>query len=251
MPNLLLTLCYDGSAFHGWQVQANAVTVQAVFQSAVEKVFGSRGEIHGCSRTDAGVHANRYCVNFKTERQIPCDNVVRALNTYLPKEISVVNCICVPSCFHARYSCAAKEYVYRVYNGPVRNPFLERYAYHYRYALDAQQLEREAQAFVGTHDFAGFCSAGSKVGHTVRTVHSFTVRREGDMVLFTVTADGFLYNMVRIMVGTLLFVQQGRILPGELAGIIASGERTCAGKTAPPQGLYLNQVFYKEGDLCE
>lgn len=249
MRNLLLTIQYDGSCYHGWQVQQNALTVQEVFQDALEKVFGSRMDIHGCSRTDAGVHANRYCVNFKTSLPIPERNVVLAMNTYLPKDIAVLSCRQVPDAFHARYSCVAKEYVYRLYNGPVRNPFYENYAFHYRYSVDTVLLEQEAQAFVGTHDFSGFCSVGGKTADPVRTVTSFTVRREGDLVLFTVKADGFLYNMVRIMVGTLLFVAQGRILPGALPGILASCDRKQAGKTAPPQGLYLNQVQYEEGVL--
>lgn len=249
MANLLFTICYDGSGFHGWQVQKNALTVQEVFQNAIKKVFGGRLDIHGCSRTDSGVHANMYCVNCKTDQKIAPVHLVRAMNTYLPATVAVTACTEVPEDFHARYSCVSKEYVYRVYNGSIRNPFLEKYAYHYRYRLDAELLHREAQAFVGTHDFCAFCSAGSKITNHVRTVHAFSVHREGDMVLFTVEADGFLYNMVRIMVGTLLFIAQGRILPGELPAVIMAGQRARAGKTAPPQGLYLNQVNYEAGDM--
>lgn len=249
MPNLLLTICYDGSAFHGWQIQKNAVTVQEVFQNALKKVFEAQPAIHGCSRTDSGVHANEYCINFHTEQSITDENIIRALNTYLPREIAVTACRRVPDGFHARYSCVSKEYVYKLYNGQIRNPFLSNYAYHYRYPVDEALLNQAAQAFVGRHDFSGFCSVGSKITDTVRNVKSFSVSREGDMVLFRVCADGFLYNMVRIMVGTLLFVAQGRITLEELPGVIASKERKRAGKTAPPQGLYLNHVNYEEGDL--
>ncbi len=244
MRNLLLTISYDGSAYHGWQVQDNAVTVQEVFQSAVKKVFLDDIDIKGCSRTDSGVHANNFCLSFKTDKDIPCENIIMALNTYLPKDIAVLSCVEKSEAFHARYDVKTKQYVYKVYNGKIRNPFLDKYAFHYRFPLDADYLNREAQVFCGTLDFAGFCSAHSGVEDTVRTVKAFSVKREGDMVYFTVEADGFLYNMVRIMVGTLLFVSEGKIKKGELSEVIESKNRKRAGKTAPPQGLYLNKVNY-------
>lgn len=244
MRNLLVTLSYDGSYYHGWQIQKNAVTVQEVFQKALEKVLCENTDIKGCSRTDSGVHANMYCVSFKTEKSIPCENMVRALNTYLPKNIAVTSCIEVSDDFHARYSVKSKRYVYRIYNGKIRNPFLEKYAFHYRYPIDEKYLNDEAQAFLGTHDFSGFCSANSDVEDTIRTVYSFSVERSGDDVFFNVEADGFLYNMVRIMIGTLLFISEGKIKSGELSAIIDSKKRSAAGKTAPPQGLYLDFVNY-------
>lgn len=244
MRNLLVTLSYDGSYYHGWQIQKNAVTVQEVFQKALEKVLCENTDIKGCSRTDSGVHANMYCVSFKTEKSIPCENMVRALNTYLPKNIAVTSCKEVSDDFHARYSVKSKRYVYRIYNGKIRNPFLEKYAFNYRYPIDEKYLNDEAQAFLGTHDFSGFCSANSDVEDTVRTVYSFSVERSGDDVFFTVEADGFLYNMVRIMIGTLLFISEGKIKSGELSSVIDSKKRSAAGKTAPPQGLYLDFVNY-------
>lgn len=244
MKNLLVTVKYDGSAYHGWQVQKNALTVQQVFQDAVQKVFKKRLDVKGCSRTDSGVHANMYCLTFMTDMDISDRGVVMALNTHLPDDIAVISCRQVAEDFHPRYSCKSKEYVYKLYNGEIRNPFYSKYAYHYRYNIDAEYLNREAQAFVGTYDYSGFCSAGSDVEDTVRTVYSFSVWREGDMVYFKVEADGFLYNMVRIMVGTLLFIAQGKIGEGELLDVIKSKDRKRAGKTAPPQGLYLNKVNY-------
>ncbi len=244
MRNLLVTISYDGSAYHGWQVQKNAVTVQQVFQRAVEKLLCTKTDIKGCSRTDSGVHANMYCVSFKTNSNIPCKNIISGLNTYLPKDIAVLDCIEAAPDFHARYSVRSKQYVYRVYNEQIRDPFLKDRAFHYRYRINEQLLDTEAQAFVGTHDFAGFCSARSDVEDTVRTVYAFSVERRGSEVLFNVEADGFLYNMVRIMVGTLLFVNEGKIKPGELADVINSKNRTLAGKTAPAHGLYLNKVNY-------
>lgn len=244
MRNLLLTVSYDGSSYHGWQIQKNALTVQEVFQNAVSKVFCETPEIKGCSRTDSGVHANMYCVSFKTEKNINNENVIRALNTYLPKDIAVLQCIEMPLDFHARYNVKSKEYIYKLYNGKIRNPFLEKYAFQYRYPIDAEYLNEEAKAFIGTYDFSGFCSAHSGVNDTVRTVKDFKVWRENDMVYFKVEADGFLYNMVRIMVGTLLFISEGKIKKGALKNIILSKNRKSAGKTAPPQGLYLNKVNY-------
>lgn len=244
MRNLLITISYDGSAYHGWQVQKNAVTVQQVFQKAAVKLFCEKTDIKGCSRTDSGVHANMYCVSLKTQKNIPCENIITGLNTYLPKDIAVTGCIEVADDFHARYSVKSKEYVYRIYNSQIRNPFLKNYALHYRYPIDAQYLNEEAQAFLGSHDFSGFCSAKSDVEDTVRTVYSFSVTRNGDEVIFSVEADGFLYNMVRIMVGTLLFVNEGKIKQGELADVIKSKDRKRAGKTAPAHGLYLNNVKY-------
>ena len=244
MKRLLFSIKYDGTAYHGWQVQSNAVTVQEVFQNAVEKVFGSRLDVKGCSRTDSGVHAEMYCLTLDTDMNITEENAVLALNTHLPRDISVFDCKLVNSDFHPRYNCKSKQYVYKIYNGKIRNPFYDKYSYHYRYSLDADYLNKEAQAFCGTHDFSGFCSVKSDIEDTVRTVYSASVKRDGDMVYFTFEADGFLYNMVRIMVGTLLFINEGKIKEGELTDIINSKQRSRAGKTAPAQGLFLNKVNY-------
>ena len=244
MKKLKITIQYDGSAYHGWQVQKNAVTVQQTFQDAVEKVFGERLDVVGCSRTDSGVHANMYVLTLETDMNITDEGVIMALNSNLPNDISVIACSECEKDFHPRYSCKSKEYVYRLYNGKRRNPFYSRYSFYYRKEIDADYLNREAQAYLGTHDFSGFCSSKSDVEDTVRTVYSFSVKRDGDMIIFKVEADGFLYNMVRIMVGTLLFVSEGKIKSGELADIISSNDRSRAGKTAQPQGLYLNKINY-------
>lgn len=244
MRNLLITIKYDGSAYHGWQVQKNALTVQEVFQNAVEKVFLSRLDVKGCSRTDTGVHANMYCVSLKTDMDIAPYGIIMALNSNLPRDIAVVDCREVDDDFHPRYSCKSKEYIYKIYNGRIRNPFDADYALHYNRPIDAEYLNREAQAFVGKYDYSGFCSANSDVEDTVRDVKSFSVWREGNYVYFKVEADGFLYNMVRIMVGTLLFVNEGKIKEGELKDVILSKDRKRAGKTASPNGLYLNKINY-------
>ena len=244
MKRLLIKIKYDGTAYHGYQVQDNALTVQEVFQNAVEKVFQKRLDVIGCSRTDSGVHANMYCLCLDTDMNISNEGVILALNTHLPSDIAVFDCTEVPLDFHPRYNCKSKEYLYVVYNGKYRNPFYDRYAYWYRYDLDEKYLDKEAKAYIGQHDYSGFCSSKSDVEDTVREIYSFDVWREGDLVFFKVSGDGFLYNMVRIMVGTLLFVSQGKIKKNELKSVIDSKDRKRAGRTAPPQGLYLNKIVY-------
>ncbi|MBQ1475248.1 MAG: tRNA pseudouridine(38-40) synthase TruA [Ruminococcus sp.] len=247
MRNLLLTLSYCGKNLHGWQIQDNALTVQEVFQDALYQIIHERPDIKGCSRTDSGVHANMYCVSMKIEHPITEDHLMMAMNRYLPDDVAVTQVCRVEDDFHARYSCKGKEYVYKVWNSRVRNPFLHDLALHYRYEMDVEKLNQEAQAFVGNHDFTSFCTLDKREkGDFTRTVKYFTVQREGDLVTFTVAADGFLYNMVRIMVGTLLAMNNGRIPFGTLSDIIKAENRKAAGPTAPACGLYLNKVFYDD-----
>lgn len=245
LRNILLTISYDGSHFHGWQIQKNAVAVQQVFQEALYKIISLVPDIKGCSRTDSGVHANMYCISMKTQHPIPVERLKAALNRYLPKSIAVIDCKEVPLEFHARYSCKSKQYIYKIWNGEVRNPFLEGYALHYRYFLDEEMLNNAAQAYVGSHDFTSFCTIDKREkGDLTRNVKMFSVTREDKLVTMTVEADGFLYNMVRIMVGTLLKIQQGKIGQDEIPEIIKKENRKFAGPTAPACGLYLNKVNY-------
>lgn len=244
MRNLLLTISFDGTAYHGWQVQENAVTVQQTLQDAFEKICSSRDNVVGCSRTDSGVHANMYCCNIRTENPIACDRLVTALNAVMPRDIAALDCREVDFDFHARYDCKSKEYIYKIWNSPNKSPFLYNYTLHYKYPLDAEFLSQQAKDFIGTHDFSAFCAAGSSVEDTVRTVMNASVEREGDMVIFRVEADGFLYNMVRIMTGTLLDIAKGKIPANSIPQIIDSGSRFAAGYTAPARGLYLNNINY-------
>ncbi|MBQ2974480.1 MAG: tRNA pseudouridine(38-40) synthase TruA [Clostridia bacterium] len=244
MRNLLLTISFDGTAYHGWQVQENAVTVQQTLQDALEHICSKRDNIVGCSRTDAGVHANMYCCNVRTESSIECRKLVGALNAVLPKDIAALDCVEVDYDFHARYDCKSKEYIYRIWNSPNKNPFLYNYSLHYKYPLDAEFLDRQAKAFIGTHCFDSFCAAGSSVEDTERTVMNAAVERDGDTVIFRVEADGFLYNMVRIMVGTLIDISRGKIPADSIDKIIQAENRSAAGYTAPAHGLYLNKIHY-------
>lgn len=245
MQNLLLTISYVGTRYHGWQIQENALTVQEVFQKALFDVTGLSENIKACSRTDTGVHAREFCLSLMTESQIPPERLMAALNRNLPFDIAVHGCKAVPLDFHARYSCKGKEYTYEIWNHPVRNPFLEDRALHYWYPIDEALLDRAAKHYLGHHDFSSFCTLDSRErGDLCRTVTESRVERRGDMVIFTVAADGFLYNMVRIMTGTLLRVQQGKLSPEDIPGILEAKDRNAAGPTAPACGLYLNRVFY-------
>lgn len=248
MRNILLTIKYLGTQYSGWQVQQNAPSVQQALQDSIEKLFCVRENVIGCSRTDAGVHANMYCCNFRTESNLSCDVIVRGLNAYLPFDICVLSCVEVDYDFHARYDCKGKEYVYLIRNSSLRDPFMHGRCWQFNKQIDAQMLDHYAKAYIGTHDFKAFCSAGSSVKSTVRTICDFSVERDGDMIKMSVTADGFLYNMVRIMVGTLTDITLGRINGEDIPAIISSLDRNNAGVTAPPQGLYLNKVYYEGSD---
>lgn len=249
MKNLLFTLRYDGTAYHGWQVQENAITVQQAFQDAVEHVCGVRENVVGCSRTDSGVHADMYCCNMRTDSKLTAEKWKKALNGVLPADIAVTDCREVPFEFHARYDSSGKRYVYRIWNADERNPFINRYSYHYKYPLDADFLNSQAKQLVGRHDFSAFCAAGASTFDNVRTVTRVEVVRRGDEVLMYFEADGFLYNMVRIMVGTLLDISRGKIAKDSIDSIILSCDRDRAGATAPAQGLCLECVFYAEDKL--
>lgn len=246
MKNYLLTLSFDGTNYHGWQVQPNAVTVQSRLQDAAEQILGMRAPITGCSRTDAHVHADMFCCNLRTEKDFVPEKLQTALNAVLPRDIAVMAVRTVSPDFHARYDCTGKSYRYVILNRAVRDPFLENRALHYPWTLDADVLHQEAQSFLGVHDFTAFCASKSAVEDKVREIRACSVQKNGDLVEFHVTGNGFLYNMVRIMVGTLLDVQCGKINRGEISDILSSCDRTRAGITAPPHGLYLHKVYYEE-----
>ena len=247
MRNLMVKLKYDGKDFCGWQVQNGLRTVQSVFQETLWDVLGEKTPIHSCSRTDSGVHANEFCVSFRTECSVPCDRLPLALNAKLPCDIAAFDCIQMPNDFHARYNCRGKQYRYLILNSQLRDPFLHARALWYKYPLDAEFLNAQAQDYLGMHDFSAFCSAGSDVQDKVRTVSQCGVCRladNPDMLEFTVTADGFLYNMVRIMVGTLLQMSAGMLKKDSIPDIILSKDRNKSGFTAAACGLYLNKVLY-------
>lgn len=246
MDRLLLTLQYDGSRYHGWQVQPNAITVQETLQNAVEQITGKRLGITGCSRTDTGVHARRFYCTMDIPPKPSVSVLRRALNAVLPPDVVVLECRTVPPSFHPRYSAHGKRYVYHIWNGAVRSPFCSSYALTVQTPLDIARLNETASLFLGKHDFSAFCSAGSTVEDKHRTVFRSEAVRQGELVNYIVEADGFLYNMVRIMVGTLLDVHSGRLDNTAVSQALATGRRELAGITAPPQGLFLDEVFYTD-----
>lgn len=244
MKNYLLTLMFDGRSFHGWQVQKNAVTVQQCVQDGVQRILGVRENIIGCSRTDSGVHANMFCCNIRTEKNIDLTSFRRSLNAVLPDSIAVTDITEVPYEFHARYNCKRKEYEYLLFNADYMNPFYVGRALYYPYSLDEKLINDNAKDFIGTHDFSAFCASGSSVEDKVRSVFSASFEKNGELASFKICADGFLYNMVRIIVGTLLDINSGKLPSGSVPEIINSLDRSRAGFTADGCGLYLNKVIY-------
>lgn len=245
--NILLDISYDGTNFCGFQVQKNGVSVCETLQNALEALFGARPDVKGCGRTDAGVHALHYALNFWADTSIPVEKLPLALNRHLPDAVRVNAARRVPEEFHARYSAHTKTYVYRIWNSPVESPFEA--AYHHRISapLDAAAMDKAAAGFVGTHDFLSLCSAGSSVaakGDTVRTITACKVERQGPLVTITVTADGYLYNMVRILAGTLAEAGRGALDSDAVPAILAGRDRSLAGPTLPAKGLFLKQVDY-------
>lgn len=240
----LMTIQYIGTKYHGWQVQKNAAAVQPTVQDALEQILKFRPNVTGCSRTDSGVHALKYCFHFDCDGTIPPKKMVSAVNAKLPSDIAAYDCKAVPDDFHARYSVLKKQYIYKIYNAPARSPFTENLAYHVTTPLDVDIMNRASKQFIGKHDFTAFCAAGASTTDNVRTVFDADVSKHGNNVIFSVCADGFLYNMVRIMTGTLIQTSYGKISPNEIAEIIESKDRNRAGVTAPPQGLYLYDVVY-------
>lgn len=243
MKRLLLTISYDGTDYHGWQVQPNGITVQAVLQDGLEKILGVRTGVTGCSRTDAGVHARQFCCHFDCADNFPDNAFLKGLNSVLPKDIAVIGCKTVPDDFHARYCARGKQYTYNMYWG-APDPFRERYALRLEKQPDAEKISAFCKTLLGRHDFAGFSSSKRTVEDTVREVTECYFTVDNDGCCFTVSADGFLYNMVRIFVGTALEVSAGRLPIDCAEAVFKSGERSLAGPTVAPYGLFLQKVFY-------
>lgn len=242
--NILLTLAFNGSAYHGFQVQQNALSVCEVLQNAMQKVLGCRPDVKGCSRTDAGVHATGYCVSFKHDKAIPPGKLPMAFNRYLPPDIRVKTARAVPEAFHARYSATGKQYRYIFLNSQVDDPLAPGQYYRVPFALNEKAMQQAGLLLVGKHDFCSFMSAGSDIEDTVRTVHSLTVTRQDERIYMDIAADGFLYNMVRIIAGTLLKVGNDRWPAGSAETILLGKNRALAGETLPAKGLFLCKVFY-------
>ncbi len=249
MRNIALTLMYDGTVYHGWQVQKRDITVAETLEHALAQIVCHPVKCIGAGRTDAGVHAERYVANFRTSSTIPCDRIPLAVNTRLPGDIVVTKAIEVPEDFNAIGSCIKKEYTYRIYNSRIRNAFLVNRVWFYPKHLDETIMQRAAHHFVGTHDFACVRSVGTETKTTVRTVHYFDITRTEETISCRVCADGFLYNMVRAMVGTCVYAAEGKLSPDAIPALLEGKNRTDAGPTAPPQGLYMTNLWYPVPNL--
>lgn len=241
-----LTIEYDGTAYAGWQRQENALAVQQVIEEALTKLTRARVVIAGASRTDAGVHALGQTAHFDTESRIPPDKYAFALNTMLPADIRIRKSEAVSEDFHARFSNKGKRYRYLIYQSPHAGALNRNTHAHVIYPLDDEKMRRELTALIGTHDFAAFAASGSVVKDMVRTIYSASLTRRGDELELLVEGSGFLYNMVRIIAGTLISVGAGRLEEGAFARAIQSGNRLDLGVTAPAHGLTLMEVYYRE-----
>ncbi|TKI57870.1 tRNA pseudouridine(38-40) synthase TruA [Brevibacillus antibioticus] len=244
MKRLRCVLAYDGTDFSGFQVQPDQVTVQGEIEAALNRVTGEDIQVSGSGRTDAGVHARGQVIHFDTSSNIPMDKWRFVLNNQLPDSIVIRTVEEVDASFHARFDVQVKEYRYCINNNPVADVFRHRYADHVRFPLDVDAMQQAAHYLVGEHDFTSFCSAKTYVEDKVRTVYGLTVEKIGDEVWVTCRGNGFLYNMVRIIVGTLVEVGQGKRSPTELREILAACDREKAGKTAPAKGLTMWEVVY-------
>ncbi len=239
-----LTVAYDGTNYHGWQIQPEGDTIEEELNKNLSKLLKEEIHVLGASRTDAGVHALGNVAVFDTSHRMPIEKIAFAVNTYLPWDIRVQSSVEVPPDFHPRFCRLRKTYRYQIWNRPIPNPLVSRYATFYYYDLDERKMAEAAECLVGRHDFSSFCTAKPERPNHVRTLEKVSVKREGDMITLELTGDGFLYNMVRIIAGTLLWVGGGKIPPGEMRAILEAKDRSLAGDTARPEGLTLVEIEY-------
>ena len=252
MRTIKLTLAYDGTAYAGWQVQPGEKTVQAALEKAIERITGEKVRAIASGRTDAGVHALGQVVGFRTETHLPADVLQRALNAELPRDVAVLDAVDASETFHPIRDAVRKRYRYFIHDAPVRDVFRRQYCWHFTSRLDHAAMARAAAALLGRHDFSSFETSGAERKDSIRTIHELRVERgrgaEADWITIEIEADGFLYNMVRAIVGTLVEVGRGAEDESWVAEVLAATDRRAAGPTAPPQGLFLVQVEYGEND---
>lgn len=249
MRNLMLTISYDGTSYHGYQAQEGSITIQEVMEKTLSEIMKEEISVQGCSRTDAGVHARRYVMNFHTNCNIPSDRVAIALNTKLPPDIVAIDCMEVRDEFNSRFDTQSKTYKYFINNSSY-DVFKRDFQWCLSRELDVEKMIEASKYFVGFHPFDSFMAAGCQVKDTRRNINFLTVEKSPEGIIeITINADGYLYNMVRIITGTLVGVGQGRFRPDEIKEIIDAKDRTVAGVTAPARGLFLWDVFYDENKL--
>ncbi|WP_319951984.1 tRNA pseudouridine(38-40) synthase TruA [Peribacillus frigoritolerans] len=246
MPKYKCVIAYDGTDFAGYQVQPEKRTIQSEFEAVLAQMHkGTIIKVTASGRTDSGVHAKGQVLHFESPLTFPTENWIKAFSALLPTDIIVLEVDIVPDDFHARFHTTGKEYRYIVARSKLRDPFKRNYAYHYPYPLNVEAMREAISYLIGTHDFTSFCSAKTEVVDKVRTINEMDFEESDDFLVFRFVGEGFLYNMVRILVGTLLDVGSGKMSPHDMSGILDKRDRSFAGKTAPAQGLYLWKVFYK------
>ncbi|MBE7062904.1 MAG: tRNA pseudouridine(38-40) synthase TruA [Clostridia bacterium] len=246
MRNIVLRLMFDGSAYHGFQRQKNGVTIQEKLEDAVFAITGGRTPVLGCSRTDAGVHARSYVAMFASEVGIPMPQLPKALNSALPDDIRVMQAKVAPEGFHPIFSAKEKTYEYTIINRRVNDVFRRKYAWFYPILLDVERMRRAASWFIGEHDFATFMAAGGTAKTSVRHITGLDIEEKDGLIRIRITANGFLYNMVRIITGTLVYVGNGKLESDDIPDIIRACDRRRAGMTAPPEGLMLLSTVYPD-----
>ncbi|WP_138204886.1 tRNA pseudouridine(38-40) synthase TruA [Haloimpatiens lingqiaonensis] len=244
MKNIKIKIEYDGTNYFGWQVQKDRITVQGVLEDTIRALTKEDVKLIGCSRTDTGVHAKEYVANFFTNSTIPSEKFREALNSKLPNDIVILESKEVLEDFHARYNCKGKRYIYSIYNREQPCAIYRNYMYSFTRKLQIEKMKSSCKYIIGTHDFSAFKTKGSSVKTSIRNIHELCITKEEDIIKISVSADGFLYNMVRIIVGTLLDVGTEKIQPEEVKEILESKDRTKAGKVVPACGLCLEKVFY-------
>jgi tRNA pseudouridine38-40 synthase len=244
MKTIRLTIEYDGTAYVGWQIQANGLAVQQVVEEALTRLLGEPTRLISSGRTDAGVHALGMAAHFVAPRDLPLSAYREGLNRLLPADVAVREAAEVAADFHARFDAKGKWYRYSILHAPVRSPLAARTSWHLRGPLDEEAMREGAAALDGTHDFAAFRASGCDAATTVREIHAVELARQGNLLHIDVKGSGFLRNMVRIMVGTLVEIGQGKMSIAQLRELLRGGGREGAGKTAPPQGLCLMEVWY-------
>ncbi len=243
---VLLTVAYDGSGYYGWQRQNGFVSVQQRLEEALSALLKKEITVRGASRTDTGVHSLGQRAVFSDDTiSIPVEKIPYAVNSFLPEDIVITNAVEVDDGFHPQYSVTDKTYEYKILNSEFKIPMLNRYTEFVRHKLDIEAMQRACPYFLGKHDFKAFCATGGSSKTTVRTIYSLEVKKDNNIITIRINGNGFLYNMVRIVAGTLVYVGLGKIAPEEIEGIINSRDRTKAGKTLSPNGLTLTEVHYE------
>lgn len=242
--NIKIEMAYDGTNYHGFQTQKNGITIQETLEAALSRFLGENIIVCGCGRTDAGVHAEKYFFNFYTASTVPADKFPLAMKAFLPDDIVLKKGEEADEDFHARFSIKKKTYVYRILNSTVQNPFLRNYAYFYPKKLDVKKMENACKLIEGTHDFKAFMASGGQVKTTVRTVYDLHIEENNDIISIFVTADGFLYNMVRIIAGTLIDIGTDKLQGTDIKNALLNNERKILGTTAPPHGLFMYDIEY-------